>query len=139
MILFRKAPSSFAALLKFVEELDTEEKRAVREGLNEENLALFDLLLKPELSTRDRNRIKEVAKSLLGALKAEKLRVDQWREKEATRAAVRGFIYDFLWNEKTGLPLEAYTPADVKTKAEKVFSHIFMQYPNVTPSIYATA
>jgi type I restriction enzyme, R subunit len=130
---------TFAALLKFVEALDTEEKRSVREGLDEENLALFDLLLKPELSTRDRNRIKEVAKSLLGALKVEKLRVDQWREKEATRAAVRGFIHDFLWNEKTGLSLEAYTPEDVKTKAEMVFSHFFMQYPTASPSIYATA
>jgi type I restriction enzyme M protein len=47
--------------------------------------------------------------------------------------------HDFLWNEKTGLPLQAYSPEDVKTKAEMVFSHIFMQYPTASPSIYATA
>ncbi len=42
--------------------------------------------------------------SLLKILKAEKLRVDHWREKEATRDAVPLTIRDFLWSEETGLP-----------------------------------
>ena len=40
---------TFEALLKFVQDLDEEESRAVREGLDEESLAIFDLLKKPEL------------------------------------------------------------------------------------------
>ena len=35
--------ATFEALLKFVQELDEEESRAVREGLDEETLAIYDL------------------------------------------------------------------------------------------------
>ena len=53
-------------------------------------------MLKTEsLSAADLKRIESVAVDLLEVLKAEKLRVDQWREKEATRDAVAS-IHDFL-------------------------------------------
>ena len=91
---------TFEALLKLVEELDDEESRAVREGLDEESLAIFDLLKKNELIPADIKRIKAVAVGLLETLKAEKLRVDQWREKEATRDAVRLTIHDFLYSDE---------------------------------------
>ena len=87
---------TFEELLKFFEELEEEESRAVREGLDEESLAIFDLLKKPNLDKADIQRIKKVAKELLRTLKAEKLRVDQWREKEATQSAVKVAIHDFL-------------------------------------------
>lgn len=60
----------------------------MREGLDEECLALFDLLLKPGWGKPDIQRIKKVAAELLSALKTEKLRIENWREKEATRDAV---------------------------------------------------
>jgi type I restriction enzyme, R subunit len=53
----------------------------VREGLDEESLAVFDLLKKPDLSAKEIERIKTVAVDLIEALKAEKLRVDHWQEK----------------------------------------------------------
>lgn len=40
---------TFEELLKFFEELEEEESRAVREELDEESLAIFDLLKKPDL------------------------------------------------------------------------------------------
>ena len=83
-------------LLKLVQELEEEESRAVREGLDEESLALFDLLKKPHLSAGEIKRIKAVAVELLKTLKAEKLRIDHWTDKEATRDAVRLTIKDFL-------------------------------------------
>lgn len=119
---------TFAALLRFVDQLDKEEKRALREGLDEESLALFDLLEKPNLSVRERNKLKSVAKELLEELKAERLKVQDWREKEATRAEVKSFIHDFLWNEQTGLPADSYTPADVEERVEIVFNHVYRQY-----------
>lgn len=128
---------TFAALLKFVDELNNEEKRSVREGLDEEKLALFDLLLKPELSARDRNRLKKVAQDLLAALKAEKLKMDNWRAKEATKAEVRIFIHDFLWDESTGLPPDAFAPDEVEAKATLVFDHVFRQYLDAEHSVYA--
>lgn len=128
---------TFEALLNLVESLDEEYARTMREGLDEETLALFDLLIKPELSTKDRNRLKEVAKELLAKLKAEKLRIDQWREKEATQSEIKMFIYDFLYNDKTGLPVDVYTEDDVKRKSETVFNYVFQQYPSAVSPAYS--
>ncbi|MDI6807442.1 MAG: type I restriction endonuclease subunit R [Candidatus Eisenbacteria bacterium] len=130
---------TFAALLRFVEQLDREEKRAIREGLDEETLALFDLLEKPKLRPRERNKLKMVAKELLERLKAEQLRVHGWREKEATRAAVKTFIHDFLWNEQTGLPAESYSPPEVEDKVELIFNHVLRQYVDASDHAYASA
>ena len=91
-------------LIKLVRELDEEATRAAREDLDEESLAIFDILKKPELSRVETRRVKGVALELLQTLKAGKLRADHWREKEATRDAVRVTIHDFLWNDETGLP-----------------------------------
>ncbi|MEL6049142.1 type I restriction endonuclease subunit R [Methanothrix soehngenii] len=129
---------TFEALLKLVQGLDEEESRAVREGLDEESLAIFDLLKKPDLKGVDIKRIKKVAAELLKTLKEEKLRVDQWRDKEATRDAVRVTIHNFLWNEDIGLPVGLYSEADVAQRAEDVFRHIFWAYPTL-PSPYYSA
>jgi len=128
---------TFEALLKFVEELDDEESRAIREGLDEESLALFDLLLKPGLDKRDIQRIKKVAAALLETLKAEKLRIENWCDKEATRDAVRVAIKDFLWDDRTGLPEPAYDEQDVEAKTEDVFRHVFRAYPTLPSPLYS--
>jgi len=128
---------TFEDLLRTVKELDEEEQRAIREGLDEEALAIFDLLKKPDLRSSDIRRIKSVAVGLLERLKAEKLRVDHWRDKESTRDAVRIAIRDFLWSDGTGLPIDAYDEKEVNIKAEEVFVHVFRAYPSV-PSPYYT-
>ena len=130
---------TFEALLKLVQELDEEDSRAVREGLDEESLAIFDLLKKQTLSATDIKQIKAVAVGLLAKLKAEKLRVDQWRDKEATRDAVRVTIRDFLWSDKTGLPVALYSENDVNIRAENVFRHVFRAYPTVPSPYYEGA
>ena len=129
---------TFEALLKLVQELDKEQSRAVREGLNEESLAVFDLLKKPNLSKSDIRRIKAVAVELLETLKAEKLRVDQWRDKETSRDAVRVTIRDFLWSDATGLP-ESYTEGEVVVRSDEVFRHVFRAYPTLPSPYYETA
>jgi type I restriction enzyme R subunit len=128
---------TFEALLKLVQEMNDEENRAVREGLDEESLAIFDLLKKKNLSASDIKRIKAIAVDLLQELKAEKLRVDQWCDKEATRDAVQVTIRDFLWSDKTGLPVESYTEDDVNTKSEEVFRHVYRVYPTIPSPYYA--
>ncbi|MBW1723539.1 MAG: DUF3387 domain-containing protein, partial [Deltaproteobacteria bacterium] len=130
---------TFEALLKLVQTLDEEERRAIREGLDEESLALFDLLKKPDLSTGDIKRVKKVAVELLETLKAEKLKIDHWRDKETTRDAVRITIRDFLWSDKTGLPVDSYSEEEVVAKAEDVFLHVFRAYPTVPSPFYAEA
>lgn len=130
---------TFEALLKLVQGLDEEESRALREGLDEESLALFDLLKKPDLNANDIKRVKKVAVEMLNILKAEKLRIDHWRDKESTRDGVRLAINDYLWSEETGLPVECYSETEVKAKAEDVFRHIYRAYPTVPSPYYAEA
>ncbi len=128
---------TFEALLQLEKSLSEEEHRAIREGLDEETLAIFDLLKKPSLDANEIKRIKKVAVELLKRLKREKLRIDHWREKESTRDAVRIAIRDFLWDERTGLPVDAYSDDDVEHRAEDVFRHIYRAYPVVPSPYYA--
>ena len=130
---------TFEALLTLVHELDVEENRAMREGLDEESLAIFDLLKKQDLTAAEIRRIKAVAVNLLEALKAEKLRVDQWREKEATRDAVRTAIHDFLYSDQTGLPVDSYEEVEVKQRAEEVFRHVYRAYPRLPSPVFGVA
>ncbi len=127
---------TFEALLLFVDAMDKEESRAIREGLDEESLAVFDLLKKPDLIPGDIERIKEVAVALLKTLKAEKLRIDHWRDKEATRDAVRLTIRNYLYSDQNGLP-EIYSVEDVSDRTEAVFVHVFRAYPTVPSPYYA--
>ncbi len=126
---------TFEALFKLVQGLDEEEHRAVREGLDEESLAIFDLLRKPDLKASEIKRIKAVSVQLLESLKAEIIQVDHWRDKESTRDAVRLAIRDFLWSDNTGLPVKRYSEDDVDAKAEEVFRHVYRAYPTI-PSPY---
>jgi type I restriction enzyme R subunit len=120
--------ATFEALLRFLADLDAEARRGVREGLSEEHLAIFDMLVEgKELSKPERERVKQVAHDLLDALKAEKLRIALWTEKEATKAEVRTFINEWLWSDQRGLPL-SYTAPEVETKSERVFSFVFARY-----------
>jgi len=130
---------TFEALLRFVQELDEEESRAVQEGLDEESLAIFDLLKKPNLNASEIKRIKKVAIDLLSTLKEEKLRIDQWRDKEATRDAVRVAISNFLWSDETGLPIDRYDENDVTQKADDVFRHVYWAYPRLPSPYYEAA
>ena len=74
----------FDELKKFAQALTEEEKRGVAEGLTDEELALFDILTKPEpvLTKAEEAEVKKVCRELLETLKREKLVLD-WREKQA--------------------------------------------------------
>ncbi|MBC7076113.1 MAG: type I restriction endonuclease subunit R, partial [Syntrophomonadaceae bacterium] len=97
----------FDKLLAFAKELTVEEKRGMVEQLTEEELALFDILTKPEpkLTAKDKAQVKKVVRELLDTLKREKLVLD-WRKRQQTRAAVLITIQDSLDRE---LP-RAYIP-----------------------------
>jgi type I restriction enzyme R subunit len=128
---------TFEALLKFVRGLDAEETRAMREGLDEESLAIFDILRKPELAAAEIKRVKEVAVELLKKLKRGKLRIDHWREKESSRDAVKVTIRDFLWSDVTGLPLGIYSEGDIENKTEDIFQHVHHVYPTLPSPFFA--
>lgn len=130
---------TFEKLLIFVNSLSEEELRAKREGLTEETLAVFDLLTKDGLTSKEIKRIKAIAVELLEKLKAEKISVDHWRDKEATRDAVHVAIKNFLWNDQIGLPIDAYDEQEVIQRADAVFAHIFRAYPTVPSPLFEVA
>ena len=125
----------FDRLLKFVKELQEEEKRGVSEGLSEEELAVFDLITKPEmkLNKKEEKQVKKVARELLETLKREKLVLD-WRKTQARRAAVMVAVMDKL-NE---LP-EVFTPDIYTQKCSAVYQHVFESYYGEGRGVYATA
>lgn len=77
-----------------------------------------------------------MAVDLLDTLKKEKLNIDNWREKESTRDAVRQRIYDYLYDDKTGLPEESYEENEIKGLTELLFNHVYRAYPKVPSPIY---
>ncbi len=131
--------ATFEALLKFVQEMDEEESRAVREGLDEETLAIYDLLARSDLKPKENQKIKKVAKELLKTLKEKLKDLYKWQDREPTRDDVKVLIRNFLWDETTGLPVEHYTRNDVDKKTEAVFYHVYRAYPTVPSQYYATA
>ncbi|MHB8763466.1 MAG: type I restriction enzyme endonuclease domain-containing protein, partial [Deferrisomatales bacterium] len=131
--------ATFEALLKLVKGLDEEASRAVREGLDEESLAIFDLLKKPDLGAADLRRIKQVAVELLATLKAERLRIEHWRDRENTRDAVQTAILNFLYSDQTGLPVDSYDEEEVALKTSAVFRHVFRVYPTLPSPFYSQA
>jgi type I restriction enzyme R subunit len=113
---------TFEELLKFYDNLEREEKRFVREELpDQESLFIFDLLKKEELTKDDIKKIKKVAVELLARIKEIISRMEDWKANQATRADVKTEIYNFLYDENTGLPEPTYTVEEIEAKTEEIF------------------
>jgi type I restriction enzyme R subunit len=121
----------FDALMKFSQVLSEEEKRNLREGLSDEELAIFDLLYKANLSEKEKNQIKKVARDILEKLK-NKLVLD-WRKKQQARADVKVAIDDVLYTE---LP-ENYSTGEYQMKIDLVYRHVYDSYWGEGNSVYA--
>jgi len=122
----------FQELLAFSKGLTEEESRTLSEGLTEEQLAVFDLLMRPApaLSDTETAQVKRVAEELLAALRRDKLVLD-WRKEQATRAAVRVAVEETL----DRLP-EAYTRQLYAQKCDAVYQHVFDSYWDDGRSVY---
>lgn len=127
--------NTFEALLNIVKELDEESHRAVAENLDEESLALYDLIKKGNLKKKQVDRVKKVVVALLDKVKAEIARIDNWREKEGTRDIIRTDIYNFLYDDRTGLP-DDYAPDEIEQLADRAYRHIYRAYPSIPSPIY---
>ncbi len=123
----------FAKLTDFVKELSAEDQRHVAEQLSEEELALFDILTKPEIdiTAKEKEEVKKVARMLLQTLKEVKLVLD-WRKKQRTRADVYTTVKTVL----DELP-RAYTPELYQQKCDTVYQHVYDSYQGEGRSIYA--
>ena len=124
--------SFFAQLTAFIEELTDEEQRGVSEKLSEEELALFDILTKPEIniSAKELEDVKKVTRELLHTLKEAKLVLD-WRKRQQSRAEV----YTTVKVKLDDLP-RVYSTELYNEKCGNVYQHFFDSYAGEGQSIY---
>ena len=115
---------TFAELVELVEKLDEEQHRAAKEGLSEDELAVFDLLKKDQLGNAERESVKQASRELLASLHKLLAPLEQWTEKEQTQAEVEIFILDNLY---TCLPSPPFTDEDKQEAAKIVYQHVFQQ------------
>lgn len=124
---------AFDNLNDFIKDLTIEDARAMRENLDEESLAIYDLLRNGKiLSKEEVKQVKKVAVDALSKLKEEKLKIERWRESRQITAQVKTIIFDTLqW-----LPQESYTDNDVSERTINVYQHIYSNYPGGFNNVY---
>lgn len=126
---------AFDDLSEFMKnDLNPEQERAVRLGLDEESLAIFDLLKKESLTPDEEKAVKKVAKETLQKLKAEKLKVDRWRESTQVSSQIKTLIKDNLeW-----LPPEVYPDHELTDISLLVYQHVYSNYQGGGRSTYGS-
>lgn len=116
----------FRRLRQMMEDLGEEEHRAAREGLDEEELAVYDLLRRGKhLSDQKQHELKDLARALLAKLSAHKRDIERWDDKDYTKAQVRTLIYDQLF---TSLPFPDYEGPDIEERTGLVFDYVLGRY-----------
>jgi type I restriction enzyme R subunit len=116
--------ATFVKLAELAASLDAEQKRAVEEGLTDDELAMFDLLYKDGISRADRERLKQASRSLLPRLRALVEPIESWTDNVATQAEVKVFILDDLWN---ALPRPPFTEEETSDLAERVYEFVWQR------------
>jgi type I restriction enzyme R subunit len=124
--------SFFEQLVEFTKTLNEEERRGLAENLDEEQLAIYDLLMRPAppLTEAEKLEVKKVARSLLELLKREKLVLD-WRKEQRTRAAVQVAVHEVLDSLPGKYEADLY-----EQKCEAVYLHVFESYWDDGFSVY---
>lgn len=119
---------TFMDLMHLAEELDEEQKRYVREGFSSpEELAIYDLIFKDDLSAKEIQTLKDVAKELLVKIKEKIAELDHWRDKPETQAMVETLIRDTLYRD---LP-QSYDDASIATYRDNIYAFVYSRYPSV--------
>ncbi len=118
---------TFRRLMELIGALDEEQKRAVEEGLSEDELAVFDLLKKDNLGKAERERVKQASRDLLASIKSRLAELDRFWEKEQTKADVEVFILDEVF---TSLPTPPFTAEEKRVVAASIYAHVWQQAVN---------
>jgi type I restriction enzyme R subunit len=125
---------TFRKLIELVNSYSEEEADTKREGLTDEQKAIFDILRHgKKLAEKEKNEIKKISIELLEELKEDKLKVEHWSEKTETVAAVYTYVNNKLF---TSLPFPTYETSDIDLKTNLVYDHLKNQYFGGGMSIY---
>ena len=116
----------FANLIELVNQLDDEQKRYVKEGFDsDEELTMFDLLMKDSLTKEKIKQVKALSKELLAKVKGRIHELDHWRDKEETQSIVSVMIRDLLWQF---LP-ECYDDNSIANYRQQIYEYVYSAYP----------
>ena len=119
---------TFIDLMNLANEMNQEEKRYVREGFaSDEELSLYDMLFRNDLSKNDIKKFKDVAITLLKKIKKKISELDHWTDKQETKAAVDNLIRDTLWAE---LP-ECYDEVSISSYRQQIYEYVYTRYKEV--------
>ena len=116
---------TFMDLMDLANQMNQEEQRYVREGIaSDEELSLYDMLFRDDLSKNDIKKLKEVAALLLQNIKDKISELDHWTDKQETKAAVDNLIRDILWSE---LP-ECYDEVSISVYRQRIYEYVYTRY-----------
>ena len=116
---------TFEDLMQLSTQLTEEEKRYVREGFeNDEQLSMYDVLMKDNLSKEDIKKLKKVAVDLLTKIKDLIATMDHPFDKRETKATIIITIRDTLWSE---LP-ESYSDESINYYKDAVYNYVSQRY-----------
>ena len=116
---------TFEELMTLSTQLSDEEKRYIREGFdNDEQLSMFDVLMKDDLSKEDIRKLKTAAKELLDVIKQKLATMDHPFDKQETKATIIITIRDVLWQK---LP-ESYPVESINHYRDAVYNYVSQRY-----------
>lgn len=119
---------TFMDLMNLANSMDQEQQRYVREGFeSDEELSLYDMLFKENLSKADIKKLKEVASILLRKVKERISELDHWTDKQETKAEVDNLIRDTLWAE---LP-ECYDEISISSYRQRIYEYVYTRYKEI--------
>ena len=116
---------TFEELMQLSQQLTEEEKRYAREGFeNNEQLSMYDVLMKEDLSKEDIKKLKKVAVDLLAKIKDMMESMSNPFDNPTAKATIIIAIRDTLWSE---LP-ESYSDESINYYKDAVYNFVSQRY-----------
>ena len=116
---------TFEELMQLSKQLDEETKRYIREGFdNDEQLSMYDVLMKDNLSKEDIKKLKVVAKDLLASIKEMLNSMSTPFDNPTAKANIIILIRDTLWSQ---LP-ESYPDDSIAHYRDAVYNYVSHRY-----------
>ena len=116
---------TFEELMQLSQHLTEEEKRYVREGFeNDEQLSMYDVLMKENLSKEDIKKLKKVAVDLLAKIKSMLDEMSNPFDNPTAKATIVVTIRNILWSD---LP-ESYSDESINYYKDAVYDYVSQRY-----------
>ena len=111
--------------MDLADSMNQEEQRYVCEGfVSDEELSLYDMLFREDLSKSDIQKLKEVAATLHQKIRAKISELDHWTDKQETKAAIDNLIRDTLWAQ---LP-DCYDEVSISVYRQQIYEYVYTRY-----------